>query len=87
LLTDLLIYEENIIFSSVIDYSIKLDKMEKTITLLLIVFAIFNASTRFSLWRARMSQTTFRGETDGGLFKTKACASILSSYQFNKNID
>lgn len=33
-----------------------------------------------------MNQSTYRGETNGGLFKTEAYAGIFANYQFNKNI-
>lgn len=81
------IYEENIVIFREINYSIKLDPMKKTITLLLLIFPFLLPAQDFRYGiKAGMNQSTYRGETDGGLFKTEAYAGVFANYQFNINI-
>lgn len=61
--------------------------MKKTITLRLLVLPFLLPAQNFHYGvKAGMNQSTYRGETNGGLFKTEAYAGIFANYQFNKNI-
>lgn len=61
--------------------------MKKIITLLLLVlpFLLPAQNLRYGI-KAGINVSTFRGETDGGLYRTDAYAGIFANYQFNKNL-